>query len=173
MRKRVVKTIRDILTAHLMEPEAVEVLRHSLVSLILYLNDDETSVVDLAFKTITEIFFTSSGPIDERLRKVLVERCKLFALAIGSAGDPKVKQSFQRFLSMLKKKNGSAQRFVDVLIFSLSDELVTESGLLILDYISTHFPALLSEHLDSLRPFMKPGKLEQVYFKFALLTMLG
>ncbi|KAJ3321681.1 Sister chromatid cohesion protein 2 [Boothiomyces sp. JEL0866] len=161
VRKRVVKVLKELHLRYYKSPRAKPILGDTLFKLLSRLQDEESSVSDLAIKMLNEIYY-SVNDVEHSIQRnpdnfeVLIK-----TLAVQLAKCSTSLNLFNIYLSQIsKKRTPQTLQQTEKIICTLFNLIIKQDHLDAV-FIAVHqftlfFKELCSEYLSTLHPFIRP-----------------
>jgi hypothetical protein len=125
-------------------------------NIISRLDDEETTVVDLAFKTLIEVWFPEHHLSWESMSTSQKNNQKNLTIGICNAisGSPKEEELLSR---LFEKINRGSPVIIDSLVDLCKNDLLFEKALWVLKLLAPIFPNDFQHHLNILESYIKPS----------------
>jgi hypothetical protein len=134
-----------------------ELISNVFVHILSRLDDEETTVVDLALKTLNEIWFTHPATWENmNVSQKKTTKARTAGICHSVNGSPKIRQLMSRLFEKVK----AAKVTIDCLVEMCADEHMAENSLAVLELLSQLFSSAFTEHLTTLQPLMKASVID-------------
>ncbi|KAJ3257614.1 Sister chromatid cohesion protein 2 [Boothiomyces macroporosus] len=177
VRKRVLKLIKELHVRYYKSSKISPILGDMLLKLLTRLQDEETTVSDLALKMLNEIYYPSSDAEHSGQKYASNHEILIKVLATQLGQCPTSVNYFNLYLSQLsKKKTQQILVQTEKIINALFNLIIKQDGLegafITVQHFSKYFKELCTEHLSVLQPYIKPKGASEVEIRQSQLVLV-
>ncbi|KAJ3314315.1 Sister chromatid cohesion protein 2 [Boothiomyces sp. JEL0838] len=177
VRKRVLKLIKELHVRYYKSSKISPILGDMLLKLLTRLQDEETTVSDLALKMLNEIYYPSSDAEHSGQKYASNHEILIKVLATQLGQCPTSANYFNLYLSQLSKKKTlqilvQTEKIINALFNLIIKQDGLEGAFITVQHFSKYFKELCTEHLSVLQPYIKPKGASEVEIRQSQLVLM-